>query len=60
MADLLAEIRCVRREIELRSRVYPNWVERGKMSQANADHEIKTMKAVLARLESMVDHMGAG
>lgn len=45
------QIKCVRREIGLRKRVYPRWVESGRLTQAKADAEIAAMKAVLATLE---------
>jgi hypothetical protein len=45
--DMLA---CVRREIGMRRRVYPRWVEQSKMSAADADREIETMEAVHTHL----------
>ncbi len=39
---------CIERELKMRRRVYPRWVEAGKMSQAHADKEIATMEAILA------------
>ena len=44
---------CVEREIRMRERVYPRWVQNGKMSQNKADTEIACMKAVLRRLSSI-------
>jgi len=38
----------IEREIKMRRRVYPRWVEAGRMSQAKADEEIAIMEAVLA------------
>lgn len=57
MNDLLGEITiedqiaCVRREIAMRRRVYPRWVENGKMKQSQSDREIAVMEAVLTTLE---------
>lgn len=45
------QIKCVRREIGMRERVYGSWVAKGKMRQENADYEIAAMRAVLATLE---------
>lgn len=45
------QITCVKREINMRQRVYPKWVLGGKMSQQAADREVETMRAVLATLE---------
>lgn len=46
----------VEREIKMRRRVYPRWVEAGKMSKAN--EEIAIMEAILAdypaRQESLI------
>jgi hypothetical protein len=44
-------IKCVEREIGMRKRVYPNWVEKKRMSQEKADLEIRTMTAVLDQLK---------
>lgn len=47
---LTDEIECVRREIKMRRRVYPRWIETKRMTKLQADREIETMEAVLARL----------
>jgi hypothetical protein len=39
---------CIERELKMRRRVYPRWVENEKMTQAQADREIATMEAILA------------
>ena len=44
------QISCVTREIALRERVYPRWVEGGRMTKQKADHEIASMKAALGTL----------
>lgn len=36
------------REIRMRKRLYPRWVEKGTMKQDDADHEIAVMEAILA------------
>jgi hypothetical protein len=36
------------REVAIRKRNYPRWVEMGRMAQADADREIAVMEAVLA------------
>jgi hypothetical protein len=45
------QIACVKREIAMRRRVYPRWVEQGRTTQALADDQIAMMEAVLATLE---------
>jgi hypothetical protein len=44
------QIKCVERELALRRNVYPKWVQRGKLTQAKADHELEAMAAVLDTL----------
>lgn len=39
-------VQCVDREIGMRERVYPRWVEQKKMLQATADLELARMRAV--------------
>lgn len=41
------KIRCLKREVALRERAYPRWVESGRMKAAEADREIAVLKAVL-------------
>ncbi len=48
--ELLA---CVEREIRLRERAYPRWVELGKMSAKKSQEEQAAMKAVLAVLRQL-------
>lgn len=48
---LAMQIRCVGREIGLRRRVYPRWVAEKRMTQADADHELAAMEAVLDTLK---------
>lgn len=43
----------VRRELELRKRVYPAWVERGKMTQEAADTHMRRMEVALETLETL-------
>lgn len=47
------QIKCVRREIAMRERVYPRWVKDGRMTQQKADSELRLMKQVLATLETV-------
>lgn len=55
MTTLADEIACVRREVGMRERVYPRWVQLGRMSQTQADKETVAMKAVLTRLERLAE-----
>ncbi len=49
--QLADQIACVTREIAYRRRVYPRWVEAGRMTQAKADTQIRHMEAVLETVE---------
>lgn len=44
------QLREVRREIALRKRVYPRWIEQGKVSKQGADRKIAIMEAVAETL----------
>lgn len=39
---------CAERELKMRERVYPRWVENGRMTQAKADQEIAIMREIAA------------
>lgn len=51
-ADLIA---CVDREIRLRLRVFPRFVQEGRMTAKKADEEISLMREVRAVLEALPD-----
>lgn len=42
----------VKREIKMRERVYPRWVEIGKMSEHEANQQMLKMQACLTFIES--------
>ena len=50
---LQQQIQCVEREIAMRQRVYPNWVNANKLKQEKADYEIACMKNVLSSLKNL-------
>lgn len=47
MSFLDKQIKCIKRELALRARVYPRLVKQGKMSQELADREVLLMGSVL-------------
>ena len=50
--DILEQqIKCVEREIGMRQRVYPNWINAKKMSAGKAEYEITMMQEVLKSLK---------
>lgn len=54
------QVFCVRRELRLRRRAYPRWVQTGKMTRAEADKQIAHMEAALATLEGLLPKPLAG
>ena len=50
---LQQQIECVKREISMRKRVYPNWIGAKKLKQEKADYEIACMESVLLTLENL-------
>lgn len=49
---------CARREFNLRKKVYPKWVEGGRMTEIQARHEIECMESIyytLFRLKELQD-----
>lgn len=56
MTDIIRtedKLACAKRELAMRQRVYPHWVEQNKISAGKAEHEIECMKAILADYETM-------
>lgn len=51
MISIEDQVACIDRELRYRRRVYPRWVEAGKMTQRKADEELSRMDAVLATLQ---------
>lgn len=49
-------IKCIEREIGMRMRVYPRWVEQHKMTQEKALTEINKMQAILEQLKKDKDN----
>ena len=41
------KLKCVERELKMRLRVYPRWIEIGRMSQKQAEHELACMRAIV-------------
>jgi Zn-dependent metalloprotease len=50
---LADQIQCVKRELRLRKRLYPQRVAEGRMNKDLADREIERMEAVLVSLEEL-------
>lgn len=53
--DLQTMLRCARREVRFRRRVYATRVGQARMTQAEADHELATMEAIAALLQRLLE-----
>jgi hypothetical protein len=40
------KLKCLMREIAMRERTYPRWIEAGKMTILQADRELAVMRAI--------------
>lgn len=47
------QIACVEREIAMRRRAYPRWIEQGRMTPQKSAQEIAAMEAVLETLRGI-------
>lgn len=56
LVDLPTQVAAARRELEMRRRVYPHWVNVKKMGQAKADEEIANMEAIIRTLEWLAEN----
>lgn len=52
---LAQQAAAVEREVRMRQRLYPRWVEGGRMRQAEADAGIAVMEAASATLRRLAD-----
>jgi hypothetical protein len=54
LVPLPDQLKCARRELGLRQRVYPRWVGAKRMTQFKADEELAAMTAIVKTLEGLV------
>ena len=50
----IEKLHCVERELKMRQRVYPRWVQIGRMSSAQAEHELACMAAIVEDYDKIV------
>jgi hypothetical protein len=50
LTDQIAELE---REIGMRARLYPQWIQKGSLKQPVADRQLGAMRAALKTLESL-------
>ena len=55
MVTISEQIKCVRREIDYRKRLYPRWVQEGKLTQQEANYQIEAMEYVVNTLQAVLD-----
>lgn len=53
MVTLERQVAEIRRELGMRRRKYPEWVQAGRMTQAQADERIGALEAVLETVEGL-------
>lgn len=53
MKTLEQQIKCAKRELAMRKKVYPYRLSLGKMKADDVRHEIESMEAIIATLESL-------
>ena len=56
--DLSDMIREVRREVQMRERLYPQWAREGRANARRLEWQLDVMRAVLQRLESWRSNNG--
>ena len=49
------QIKCAERELQIRRRVYPAWVTKGRMTEVQAAEEIAAMAAIVGTLRAKQD-----
>lgn len=49
------QIKCAKRELAMRERVYAQWVGQRRMSVAKSEHEIAAMRAIVESLTRLRD-----
>jgi hypothetical protein len=49
--DALAELR---RELRMRQRLYPDWIEKGRIKRADATHRVAALELAIELLEPLV------
>jgi hypothetical protein len=58
MTDIITtkdKLKCAERELALRQRVYPKFVEQGKMSEGQKEHELAAMQAIVDDYRAAVE-----
>lgn len=48
------KLACVEREIKMRNRVYPRWIQEGRMAEEKAKFEIACMESVAADYRAII------
>jgi hypothetical protein len=52
--SLSDQIKCAKRELAMRERLYPKRVREGSMKREAADYELASMKAIVDSLEALL------
>lgn len=58
MIPLTDQLSTVERELRLRRRVYPRFIQRNKLTAATAANELRRLEAVVDTLKFLIEHYG--
>lgn len=58
--SLSAQIKEIRRELEVRRRVYPKWINSGRITQSTANHRIACLQSTLGYLQGQQKDLFSG
>lgn len=51
LSDIDLMLKCAKRELNKREYFYPKWIQKGKMTQEQADFEIEGMKRIVEHFQ---------
>jgi hypothetical protein len=51
LVPIVAQIECAERELKYRLRVYPRWIQEGRMTQETSDNQLRGMRAIIETLQ---------
>jgi hypothetical protein len=55
--SLQSQVECAKRELAMRRRVYPRFIENGSMTGQKANQELAAMEAIVATLQRLRDEV---
>ena len=49
------KLACAKRELQMRENVYPRWIDKGKLTNQKAQHQLAVMRAIVEDYKKLVD-----